>query len=74
MSSTEHDPARREFIPELRQYIVKQCAAFMNEEQCLAAIDKWRDGEEPTTVWERGVFSLCDEHARGLDNMGGTSE
>ena len=67
-------PERREFIPQLRDYIVNQCAAFMTEAQCLEAIDKWSSGQEAATVWERGVFSVCDDHARNLDKMGGESD
>ena len=60
-------PKRREFIPELRAYIAKHCPGSL--EQVNASIDLWRDGKEPATPFDRGVFSACDMIARDMDEQ-----
>lgn len=58
-------PARREFIPELRNHIIMSVPA--DATAVSAAIDKWRDGGDAETALEYGVFSVCDQIAADLD-------
>jgi len=59
-------PARREFIPAIREGLARGIPAdntAINE-----MIDHWRDGEEPAHPLEAGVFACCDEMAQRLDD------
>ena len=58
-------PARREFIPAIRAIIVKGCPGA--ETAIQESIDAWRDGEDPKSPWDQGVFGVCDSIATDLD-------
>jgi hypothetical protein len=65
MTQKEHNPRRREFIPKIREGLagsVPASAQAVND-----AIDNWRDGKDPAHPLEAGVFGMCDEMARRLD-------
>lgn len=58
-------PARREFIPAIREGLARSVPA--SPEAVNDAIDHWRDGLSPAHPLEAGVFGMCDEMARRLD-------
>jgi hypothetical protein len=65
-------PARREFIPAIREGIAKSVPAQADAVDGM--IDRWRDGEDPAHPLEAGVFACCDEMARRLDEHDAKSE
>jgi len=61
-------PRRREFIPAIREAISN---AVPGADQAIQeSIDAWRDGLEPSSPWETGVFGVCDKVAADIDAQG----
>jgi hypothetical protein len=65
MTEKTHDPRRREFIPAIREGLAGSVPA--SPQAVNDAIDNWRDGNDPAHPLEAGVFAMCDEMARRLD-------
>ena len=65
------NPKRRELIAEIRAGIANGCAAHMDAERCNQLIDDWRDDVPATTPFHHGVYAMCDDLARQLDERRG---